>query len=126
MYQEQCDITNPKERFLWALMYGLEYNGVPFQAPQPVMESWSEFLSQCGFFHVSELPPGADLTALNLSPQQIHYQPPLRGGDGFVHGTGKFVPVDEPIQSPLAETIASLSIEEKKVLLEELKKEGLV
>lgn len=118
--QAESDLWNEQERFMWAFR-GMEYNGFPFLAPEEVFREWSEHLSKCGFIHVSQLEDGRP-----LPKQQIHYQPPVRGEDHDLNGFGSWVSVDEPIKPSMIPAVASLTPAEQAILVEDLKREGVI
>ncbi|UBI10057.1 DUF2744 domain-containing protein [Corynebacterium coyleae] len=110
--QEETNFDDPSERFLWALR-GIEFNGMPVAIPEKVLRGWSRHLSACGFVHDPAL-------------QEIHYQPPVRGQDHDLNTSGKWIPVDEPIQEPLVPTASLMTAGEKAKMIEEFREEGLI
>ncbi|MDK4206996.1 phage gene 29 protein family protein [Corynebacterium pseudodiphtheriticum] len=130
--QEETDYSDPRQRFVWAFR-GIEYNGMPFGAPEAVFREWSEHLSRCGFLHVDQVLEAAraagDVGALQEAlqdVQRIHYQPPVRGQDHPLNLSGKWVPVDEPIVDPEVPATSKMTPGEKAKLIEELREEGLI
>lgn len=130
--QEETDYSDPRQRFVWAFR-GIEYNGMPFGAPEAVFQEWSEHLSRCGFLHVDQVLEAAreagDVGALQEAlqdVQRIHYQPPVRGQDHPLNLSGKWVPVDEPIVEPDVPEVSKMTPGEKAKLIEELREEGLI
>ena len=130
--QKETDYSDPRQRFVWAFR-GIEYNGMPFGAPEAVFQEWSEHLSRCGFLHVDQVLAAAreagDVEALQdalQDVQRIHYQPPVRGQDHPLNLSGKWIPVDEPIVDPEVPTTSNMTPGEKAKLIEELREEGLL
>ena len=117
--QSDCDFSDPKQRFVWALQ-NVGFNGFPVAFPTPVKESLSEHLSACGFIHVSELEglvPEGDLP----SRQSIHFQPPVHGQDHHLNMAGEWVPVEQEIVEPEV-----LSHQQKLALIDAFREEGLI
>lgn len=130
--QEETDYSDPRQRFVWAFR-GIEYNGMPFGAPEAVFREWSEHLSRCGFLHVDQVLEAAreagDVGALQEAlqdVQRIHYQPPVRGQDHPLNLSGKWVPVSELIVDPEVPATSKMTPGEKAKLIEELREEGLI
>lgn len=119
MRQKDCDFSDPRQRFVWALQ-NVGYGGFPIAFPPPVKEALSEHLSRCGFVHVSEL---AGLVPEEALParQEIHFQPPVQGQDHYMNLSGEWVPVEQPVVEPEV-----LSKGQKLALIEEFRKEGLL
>ena len=73
--QSSCDMTNPEEQALWALV-ALPGPGAtaPLVLPVDVMRQWSQRLYDCGFRHhpeeqtVKYVPPGPDTDWVMLQP----------------------------------------------------------
>lgn len=130
--QEETDYSDPRQRFVWAFR-GIEYNGMPFGAPEAVFREWSEHLSRCGFLHVGQVLAATEqvetvgeLVDVLRGAQKIHYQPPVRGQDHPLNLSGKWIPVDEPIVEPDVPAVSKMTPGEKAQLIEELREEGLI
>lgn len=61
--QHTCDMSDPAQHVLWALVNVGSRIGAPLLMPRKVMEDWSRHLYDAGFRHHPEL-------------QTIWYQPP--------------------------------------------------
>lgn len=130
--QKETDFGDPRERFLWAFR-GIEYNGVPFGAPEAVFREWSEHLSRCGFLHADQVLAAAEqvenvgeLRDVLRDAQTIHYQPPVRGQDHPLNLSGRWVPVDQPIVEPDVPAVSKMTPGEKAKMIAELREEGLL
>lgn len=118
-------MVDPRKRFVWAFR-GIGFNGTPFLAPEAVFEDWSEHLSAAGFIHVSEVEDHVDLEALGIQGQTIKYQPPVRGQDHPLNGSGEWVPVDQEIVEPLVPSVHELTPSEQAVMIAEFREAGLI
>lgn len=130
MLQHETNMNNARERFVWALR-GISYNGIPFMAPDAILEDWSEHLSACGFVHVSqvgELADDHDNLDLGKFPyrQEIHFQPPIRGQEHPLNASGEWVPVQQDIQEPMVPASALMTDQEKAKMITEFREEGLL
>lgn len=127
--QHESDLNNPKERFVWAFR-GIEYKGSPIAMAEPVVETFSEHLSKCGFIHVSQLEELADEYG-NLSlydfpyEQEIHYQPPVQGQDHLMNLAGRWQSVSEPIQKSRVEIAKLFTPAEREELLQAFREDGM-
>lgn len=123
--QSQSNLDKPKERFAWALR-GMLLGGNPMGMPVPYLEEISEHLSKCGFLHISQLDKyGIDSSILPYQ-QEIHYQPPIRGGDSALNMMGEWKDISEPIEEPLTPLVAQLTPAEQADLIDQLKEQGLI
>lgn len=126
--QAECDLSNPKEHFLWALR-GLEWGNNVAVIPRPILEKWSAHLVATGAVHVLALYALADengkIDVRDLPKQKIKYVPYERGEDHELNGAGQWLPVtaEEPEKYQLPPA-AELTPEEKAILAQELKDEG--
>lgn len=80
--QDQMNLDDPEEYFLWALVNMDGMSGAPLILPEPVLRVWSKHLYDCGFRHHPEL-------------QQITYRPPVSGTSILEAGGGEWVPCEE-------------------------------
>lgn len=127
--QHESDLENPRERFGWAFR-GIEYKGSPIAMAEPVVETFSEHLSRCGFIHVSQLEELADEHGvLHLSDipyeQEIHYQPPVQGQDHLMNLAGGWKPISEPIQQSRVEIAKLFSPAEREELIKAFREDGM-
>lgn len=131
--QHETDLNDPKQRFGWALR-DVELNGIPAAMPQPYVESISNRLSRAGFLHIDQVDAAlvgedaevAERILSKLPRQEIHYQPPLRGQDHPMNTSGKWIPIEEPVQLPAVKSVERMTPAEKKKMIDELKEEGLI
>lgn len=129
--QYESDLSNPKERFAWALR-GIEVRGMPMAFPEPILAEFSEHLSRTGAIHIDQVDMAldgvdketAELILSRLPKQEIHYQPPVQGQEHELNVAGEWKPVDEPIITPKNKTIENLSPQEREKLIQELREEG--
>ena len=125
--QAECDLSKPKEHFLWALR-GLSWNDHPLIVPQPILEKWSEHLVETGAVHVLALYKLADengkIDVKDLPRQKIKYVLDPRSDDHPLNGAGQWLPVDaeEPEQDPLVHYTDA----QKRKIAEGLKEEGFL
>lgn len=112
MLQHEADLSDPKQRFQWALR-NMTVNGFPLAFPDKFLGEISEHLSACGFVH-------------DPAEQTIHFQPPIRGQDHTMNLSGQWVPIDQPVELPLVKATDAMTQQEKAKLILELKEEGLI
>lgn len=110
--QHESDLSDPKERFVWAFR-NLEVNGFPLAIPEKFLVEISEHLSRCGFVH-------------DADQQEIHFQPPIRGQDHYMNLSGRWVPVEQPIQQPVIKPTSVMTPQEKAKWIQEFREEGLI
>lgn len=132
--QNNTDMRDPSQRFVW-MFRGIGFRGMPFTAPQEVFEEWSQHISECGGLHISQVEEALNGVVddavkrkilRSLPRQEIHFQPPVRGQQHYMNQTGKWVPVEEPLQAPQVDVIDSLTVQEKAELVSRFREEGLV
>lgn len=132
--QSTTDMRDPSQRFVW-MFRGIGFRGMPFTAPAEVFEEWSQHLSACGGLHISQVEgvldelvdaDTKDSILKALPRQEIHYQPPVRGQQHHMNQSGKWIPVEEPLQAPRVDVIDSLTAQEKAELVERFREEGWV
>lgn len=82
--QDNCDLDNPREMFLWMLV-NVSNSQVPLLFPRKVLEDISEQIYRCG-------------GRLHLDEQQIFYRPPKPPEDGSVWDSlgGEWVEAEQP------------------------------
>lgn len=85
--QDNCDMANPGQHLLWALVNIGGSIGAPLLMPRKVMEQWSQHLYRCGFRHHPEL-------------QEIYYQPPGEDSSIWQGVAGSWVEAAAPGQRP--------------------------
>lgn len=86
--QHTCDMSDPAQHVLWALVNVGGRIGAPLLMPRKVMEEWSRHLFDAGFRHHPELqtiwyrPPGDDSTIWNgIGGEWISSEPGERPDD---------------------------------------------
>lgn len=107
--QSECDVLSPEEHALWALV-GLPGPGknAPMVLPPSVLRQWSQHLWECGFRHTPEL-------------QEKKYVPPSSASNWLAGSAGRWVSIFTVLPAEdTAPDISSLSMDEKRVLLEKL------
>ena len=82
--QDNCDLDNPREMFLWMLV-NVSNSQVPLLFPRKVLEDISEQIYRCG-------------GRLNLDEQQIYHKPPKPPEDGSVWDSlgGEWIEAEQP------------------------------
>ncbi|AEV52097.1 hypothetical protein [Rhodococcus phage RGL3] len=97
--QSQCDMTDPRQHFLWGLKNWPTVGGGPEITHRKILEDRSEHLWNCGFVWGPYLASLADENGyihVSCLPQQNQkYLPPFRGGDHDFN-PGRWVPMDAP------------------------------
>lgn len=80
--KDNCDLNDPKEMFLWALVGLPGMNGGPLILPPEYLMMVSEHLYECGARLVAE-------------PEK-KYQPPTGSEPNWATSPGRWVPADTP------------------------------
>ncbi|MEJ6013295.1 DUF2744 domain-containing protein [Corynebacterium sp. H127] len=112
---DQCNINDPEEMFLWALVClpGLEQQA-PLLMPPQILRQISQRLYDCG-------------ARLDLTQQQIKYVPPADQSSWLAGAGGTWVPIDAELPPEItAPSIDHLSRREKIELVKKLEAEGLI
>jgi hypothetical protein len=111
---EKCDMDDPQEHFLWALMQ------IPVGPHEmmPILENtartMSKHLWETGFRHHPQL-------------QRKKYQRPLRGQQNHMNGLARWVDMDSEDPEPLMlPDIGSMTTEERDWMVAELKRHGAI
>ncbi|AKK04602.1 putative DUF2744 family protein [Corynebacterium mustelae] len=107
--QQDCDMNDPDEHALWALV-GLAgpTAHAPLVLPPQVLRKWSRRMWECGFRHNPEL-------------QEIKYVPPPLDTNWVLGAAGQWVGIDTPLPAEItAPDTSHLTDEEKRVLLARL------
>ncbi|KZM68121.1 phage gene 29 protein family protein [Nocardia terpenica] len=111
--QHECDPSNPREAFVWALvgLPGPKQN-VPLLVHPNVLEQWSEHLWQLGLRHHPE-------------HQTREWHPPSRGQNHWINGAGRWVEAGTPRPPTVtAPDMAILSHHERAAVVAQLHQAG--
>jgi hypothetical protein len=110
--QEDCDLSDPEEHFLWALTqvpFG-QFNSQPIQPS--LARTISKHLWECGFRHLPRL-------------QNKKLQMPHRGQQHYLNASAKWVGMDEPNPDPVVmPDVKSMTVHEQELLLQEFDRLG--
>ncbi|AQP30886.1 minor tail protein [Rhodococcus phage Takoda] len=126
--QSKCDMSNPREHFIWGLKNWPTVGGAPEITHRKILEDRSEHLSECGFVWGPYLATLADENGMihvsQLPQQNRKYQPPFRGGD-HEFNPGKWVPMETPEQvRPRLAPVEKLTQDEVQSYLQQLHAAG--
>lgn len=129
--QQDADMNNPEEHFVWALRNMPVFAGVGMVTHPGFLRQWSEHLWNCGFAHTDWLAGLADedgnIHVSKLPRQRIRFQPAMRGPRHGYNNAARWVddstPDPEPIRLP---DIRQLTIQENEVMLDQYRSAGMI
>ncbi|MCK2200174.1 phage gene 29 protein family protein [Corynebacterium callunae] len=113
--QQDCDLSDPEEMFLWMFT---ALPGMEEQAPMLVPPAWGRKWSKRMFDAGSRFHP---------EEQTIKYIPPAQGSSILYAGSGRWVPLGEPLtELEATPVIDHLTRFEKRALVKKLQAEGFI
>jgi hypothetical protein len=129
--QEQADMNNPQEHFLWALRNMPAFAGAGMVTHPGFLREWSEHLWKCGFAHRDFLENLADedgnIHVSKLPRQILKFQQAVRGPRHGYNNAARWVPVDSPDAEPInLPDIRKLTIQENEIMLEQYRSAGMI
>ena len=129
--QEQADMNNPEEHFLWALRNMPAFAGAGLVTHPAFLRQWSAHLWNCGFAHRDWLEGLADedgnIHISKLPRQTIKFQPPVRGPRHGYNNAAGWVSADTPDPEPInLPDIRQLTIQENEIMLEQYRSAGMI
>lgn len=129
--QEQADMSNPEEHFLWALRNMPAFAGSGVVTHPAFLRQWSAHLWGCGFVHTSYLEELADedgnIHVSKLPKQTLKFQPAARGPRHGYNNAARWVSADTPDPEPTnLPDIRQLTIQENEIMLEQYRQAGMI
>ena len=129
--QEQADMSNPEEHFLWALRNMPSFAGAGMVTHPGFLRQWSAHLWNCGFAHRDYLEKLADENGMihvsKLPRQTLKFQPAIRGPRHTYNNAARWVTTDTPDPEPInLPDIRQLTIQENEVMLEQYRSAGMI
>ena len=129
--QDQADMNNPQEHFVWALRNMPVFAGAGMVTHPGFLRQWSEHLWSCGFAHTDYLAGLADkdgnIHVSKLPRQSIKFQPATRGPRHGYNNAARWVSSDatepEPMNLP---DIRQLTVQENEAMLAQYRDAGLI
>lgn len=129
--QQEADLNNPEEHFVWALRNMPALAGVGMVTHPGFLRQWSAHLWNCGFAHRDWLERLADedgnIHVSKLPQQRLKFQPAMRGPRHGWNNAARWVdsntPDPEPINLP---DIRQLTIQENQIMLEQYRSAGMI
>lgn len=129
--QEQADMSNPEEHFLWALRNMPSFAGAGMVTHPGFLRQWSEHLWACGFAHRDYLEGLADENGMihvsKLPTQTIKFQPAVRGPRHGYNNAARWVAADSPDPQPMnLPDIRQLTVQENEMMLQQYRAAGMI
>jgi len=129
--QEQADLTNPQEHFLWALRNMPAFAGAGMVTHPGFLRQWSEHLWNCGFAHRDYLLGLADedgnIHVSKLPRQLVKFQQAARGPRHNFNNAARWVSSDTPEPTPInLPDIRQLTLQENQAMLEQYRNAGML
>lgn len=129
--QQDADLNNPEEHFLWALRNMPVFSGAGMVTHPGFLRQWSEHLWGCGFAHRDYLERLADedgnIHVSKLPKQRLKFQPAMRGPRHGYNNAARWVSTDTPDPEPLhLPDIRQLTIQENEAMLEQYRSAGMI
>lgn len=129
--QEEADLNNPEEHFLWALRNMPAFGGAGMVTHPGFLRQWSEHLWGCGFVHRDYLEKLADedgnIHVSKLPRQTLKFQPAARGPRHTFNNAARWVSADTPAPEPInLPDIRQLTIQENEYMLEQYRSAGMI
>jgi hypothetical protein len=129
--QQEADLNNPEEHFLWALRNMPAFAGAGMVTHPGFLRQWSAHLWGCGFVHHDYLERLADedgnIHVSKLPRQTLKFQPAIRGPRHGYNNAARWVdtttPDPEPINLP---DIRQLTIQENEMMLQQYRQAGMI
>lgn len=129
--QEQADLNNPEEHFLWALRNMPVFAGVGMVTHPGFLRQWSAHLWGCGFVHRDYLERLADedgnIHVSKLPRQTLKFQQAARGPRHGYNNAARWVTADTPDPTPInLPDIRQLTAQENEAMLEQYRNAGMI
>ena len=129
--QDQANMNDPQEHFLWALRNMPAFAGAGMVTHPGFLRQWSEHLWNCGFAHRDYLESLADengnIHVSKLPRQILKFQPAVRGPRHGYNNAARWVSVDSPEPEPInLPDIRQLTIQENEAMLEQYRSAGMI
>lgn len=129
--QQEADMKNPEEHFVWALRNMPAFAGAGMVTHPGFLRQWSSHLSQCGFVHGDWLAQFADeegnIHVSKLPRQTIKFQPASRGPRHGYNNAARWVNVGEENPEPTyLPDIRNLTIQENEFMLDQYRQAGMI
>ena len=129
--QDDADMNNPEEHFLWALRNLPSFAGTGMVTHSGFLRKWSAHLWSCGFVHRSHLERLADadgnISVSQLPKQAIKFQPAVRGPRHQYNNAARWVGADTPDPQPInLPDIRQLTIQENEAMLAQYRAAGMI
>lgn len=129
--QQDADLNNPEEHFLWALRNMPVFSGAGMVTHPGFLRQWSEHLWGCGFAHRDYLERLADedgnIHVSKLPKQRLKFQPAMRGPRHGYNNAARWVSTETPDPEPLnLPDIRQLTIQENEAMLEQYRSAGMI
>lgn len=129
--QQETDLSNPSEHFVWALRNLPSFQGVGMLTHSGILKQWSEHLWKCGFAHRDYLERLADadgnIHVSKLPKQTIRLIQPLRGPRHQYNPAARWGDVNDPEPQPMnLPDIRHLTIQENEAMLAQYRAAGMI
>lgn len=129
--QEEADLNNPEEHFLWALRNMPAFAGAGMVTHPGFLRQWSDHLWNCGFAHRDYLERLADadgnIHVSKLPRQSIKFQQAVRGPRHAYNNAARWVRSDTPDPEPInLPDIRQLTIQENQIMLDQYRQAGMI
>jgi len=129
--QEEADLNNPEEHFLWALRNMPAFAGAGMVTHPGFLRQWSDHLWNCGFAHRDYLERLADedgnIHVSKLPRQSIKFQQAVRGPRHSYNNAARWVRSDTPDPEPInLPDIRQLTIQENQMMLDQYRQAGMI
>jgi len=129
--QQQADLTNPEEHFLWALRSLPSVAGAGMVTHPAFLREWSKHLWACGFAHRDYLASLADengnIHVSRLPKQLIKLNQPVRGPRHVYNAAASWVPINAPDAQPsTVPDIRELTVQENEAMLAQYRQAGMI
>lgn len=129
--QEQADMSNPQEHFLWALRNLPSFAGTGMVTHSGFLRKWSDHLWHCGFAHRDYLAGLADsdgnIHVSQLPKQSLKFQQAARGPRHQYNNAARWVGADTPDPVPInLPDISQLTIQENEAMLAQYRDAGMI
>ena len=129
--QEQADLDNPEEHFLWVLRNMPSAAGTGMVTHPSFLRTWSKHLVDAGCIHRDALIKLADengnIHISQLPEQKIKFQQAMRGPSHIYNNAARWVGKDTPDPEPMhLQDIKTLTTQEQHVMAKQLIDEGII
>lgn len=129
--QQEADLHNPEEHFLWALRNLPTHGGAGMVTFSGFLRPWSKHLWECGFAHRDYLMSLADaegnIHVSKLPEQTMFFQEAFRGPHHTYNNAARWVAPGTGEPEPFCvPNIKEMTTQEKYALAYQLKTEGIV